>query len=222
MADAASTGTLVLVALSGGAGALIGTFIGQGVQLHRDKKQRQHENDRHDREREQALEDAARERREDRYVALLSELVRLHRLLRSYVELIQAYAKHRDELESELNQSRKDFLTLLADSSAEASRRQYGLIDNLQQQVSVAVYEAYGVASQRVREMGEALVERRLSGLEHEQLTTPSGRLIMSGPNAPRLGTYGESVAVLVTDVGSVQQLIESLDHQLREELRLA
>jgi hypothetical protein len=66
VADPTSTGTLILVAATGGVGAFLGAAVGQAVQLYRDKRQHERELELRDLERNAAREDDRRSRRSDR------------------------------------------------------------------------------------------------------------------------------------------------------------
>src|SRR5688572_13519588 len=100
MADAASTSTLILVALSGGTGAFMGVVVSQLVQLRRDRKQYEREDARHERERQQALEDERTRRREDRYVPLLTRLTELDRALQGTSLMVPEIVRYREDAES--------------------------------------------------------------------------------------------------------------------------
>lgn len=220
MADAATTGTLVVVALSGGAGALFGAVLGQAVQLHRDKRQYEREDARHEREREQVLDDARTQRREERYVALLSELTRFDRVLVQCIDVTKFYAERRDKKEAAQESGTAEF----ADVSdviqlGELAEKLYDHASTAQQTTAEAYFAAYAVASDGVREAGRILVNRPLA-LYIEDLTQPGRRLLIDQP-MPRHGTHEEFAEQTAERLGTVRDLIGTLDKLLREELRL-
>jgi hypothetical protein len=124
MADAASTSTLVVVALSGGTGAFLGVVVNQAVQLSRDKKQYGREDARHERERQEALEDERRKRREDQYVALLTALTELDRPLEGTAHVVPEIVRYREQADGpEALGGAGDVERALADSCARACRQ---------------------------------------------------------------------------------------------------
>lgn len=159
MADPASTGTLVVVALSGGAGALLGAILGQAVQLHRDRKRYEREDARHERERREALDDARATRREERYGAALTATAELRMqalqctiLVRQWHDLL-----HLTQVPEAADRARP----MLADLLSVRTEQQAWLMDSLRGARSAA-NAAYSIASAPVREACVSLATQPL------------------------------------------------------------
>jgi hypothetical protein len=151
VADAA-TSTLVLIALSGGTGAFLGVVVNQVIQLRRDKKQYEREDARHDRERQDALDDERRKRREDRYVTLLTQLSELDRPLLGMVALLPEIVQYRQEAEDEQGQPMEPALRAIVDSTASACRITWKGVESAHKELTTAVFAAWAVASPAVRQ----------------------------------------------------------------------
>jgi hypothetical protein len=207
VADAASTGTLVVVALSGGAGALLGAVLGQAVQLHRDKKQYEREDARHERERQQTLEDERTKRREDRYVGLVATVNDFQRLIVAYNHTVQAMKRPPLRLER---------LGLLAE-------RWDTRLREAQQEVTSSASKAYPVASSEVRRASAALVRWSLS----TPLTALASLTGLGGDDRPAhpatKGVLSSEHFLTLTEQQLVTaiRLSDELDTLLRQELRL-
>jgi hypothetical protein len=150
VANAASTVTLVVVALSGGTGALLGAILGQAVQLHRDKKQYEREDARHERERNQAVEDARTARREERYIDLLTDLDHFKRSLGQYRNIVEAVTL---ALRSRDAWGRQYLVHRLRDAES-----CYSDLLAFQDRLAATINAAYPVASSRVRQTGRELM----------------------------------------------------------------
>jgi hypothetical protein len=231
VAEVSSTGTLVLVALAGGGGALLGAILGQAVQLHRDRKQYEREDARHERERREALEDERAGRREDRYVTLLTELTRLDRQLQEYLRLIDLYVKQRREVDTprprrdEMDPEDLDPGHLMVGFLAERIARQgldswEGVVAG-HKDVTTAFYAAYAVASTAVRKAGLPVIGWSTHAT-FDALTQSGADVPIFDEANPRFGTREEFVAHVTGDFGVMRGHIADLDRLLREELPLA
>jgi hypothetical protein len=224
VADAATTGTLVVVAVSGGAGAFLGAALGQAVQLHRDRKQREHENARHDREREQSLEDQQRARREDRYVSLLTELTRMNRSLDDTTLMVDEVVLYREHAEGPEAVGGGEVERAIADVSAKHCTDSWRNAEKQHEEVSTAFFAAYAVASRAVREAGMPVVDWamaitavKLAMLKREQ----KGPYYIALEPDSRWVDRREYAAHITGSIGALRDRIAELDRLLREELRL-
>jgi hypothetical protein len=214
-----------LVALSGGGGALIGAILGQGVQLHRDKTQREHENTRHDRERQDALDDERRKRREDRYVTLLTQLSELDRPLLGMITLLPEIVQYREDADDEQGQPMEPALRAIVDSAASACRITWKGVESAHKELTTAVFAAWAVASPAVRQQSLLVADWTvpLAGVQVTMLTDH---------DFPEYAAFGEDgplqhmdpraySAHLTATLGELRDLIAELDRLLRDELRL-
>lgn len=219
MADADSTGTLVVVALSGGAGALLGAILGQAVQLHRDKRQYEREDARHERERLQALEDARTTRREERYIALLTVLGHLRSQLQAGYDWIDLWLLVRERLDDpseEDSDLEAEYPALVEEIKAFADG-----LEPKQSEVSTAVATAYPVASSSVREKG--LEVSRLRLIKWHDLASPD--LDTAVRETSVIASYMSKPARRAKwarqELDSAVGLCDELDEIVRRELRL-
>lgn len=224
VADAASTGTLVVVALAGGGGALLGAVLGQAVQLHRDRRQYEREDARHDRERQDALEDERRKRREDRYVTLLSQLSELDRPLLGAITLLPEIVQYREDAEGERGQPTEGVIRAIADSVVTACRISWKAVEVAHKELTAAVFAAWAVASPAVRQQSIRVVDWTvpLAGVQVAMLTdhdfTEYAALADGPPQHIDRRAYS---AHLTATLGELRDLIAELDRLLRDELRL-
>jgi hypothetical protein len=224
VADAASTGTLILVALSGGGGALLGAVLGQGVQLHRDRRQYEREDARHERERREALEDGRRKRREDRYVALLSEVTRLDRSLDGLCVLLPDLADHRERMDAPEPDARDSALSAVTESMAQACRVTWKAAESQHRDVSDAFLAAHGVASPAVRHQGVLVTDwpMAITSVQVGMLTDHAFSVnVIMEESGHREANRPEYVEYLLERIGDLRQILAELDRLLRAELAL-
>lgn len=226
VADAASAGTLVVVALSGGAGALLGAVFGQVVQLHRDRKQHEREDVRHERERQQALDDARLQRREDRYVAALDALVSLGPPTagaRTALTQLDSWHRHAfragdDSLDAAWHLGAAGEPLDVTVYRVKAAQQTFS---RAQRETVLAVLRTLSVASQEAQHLGESLLSSVVGS--HDWLTP---RPLLPGEAHDRnkespLAPLSTHVAEMNERLDTLGQCSEALTRRLREELRL-
>jgi hypothetical protein len=222
VADAATTGTLVVIAVSGGAGAFLGAALGQAVQLHRDRKQYEREDARHERERQQALDDARLQRREDRYVALLSEVSQLDRTLDGLCILLPDLAEQRDRADDP--KESEDWMAALAESVARSAQHQMKEAERQHRDLSDAFLAAHGVASPAVRTQGVLVTDwpMAVTSVHVGMLTLHNFRQHVifedAGSREVSRAKYAEH---LVEEIQNLRGVMAELDRLLRAELAL-
>jgi hypothetical protein len=224
VADAASTGSLVVAALAGGVGVVVGNVVAQATQLRRDRKQYEREDARHERERQEALEDERRKRREDRYVGLLTRLTDLDRPVLGTVLLVPEIVQYREEAESYEGQPMGMAVRGVADTVASACRTSWKAAEEAHKAVTSAVFAAWAVASPAVREQSLRVTDWTvpLASVQLEMLTEHDFREYAALGDGPLQHVDRRTYSTHVTAMlGELRDLIAELDRQLREELRL-
>jgi hypothetical protein len=225
VADAATTGTLVVVALSGGTGAFLGVVINQFAQARRDRKQREHENDRHERERQDALDDERAKRREDRYVALLIQLTELDQALQGLTALLPELLKSRGLVDADVAAGGSgDLWQSLVDVASNGCRRIWEDVESQHRALSTAVFATYAIASAPAREQCTQVLEWNLplAGVHLRVLTDFNfPRYTLNDEPGLRHVERDEYVAHLMSDLSEFRSGIDKLDGLLRSDLRL-
>ena len=214
-----------MVAATGGLGAFAGAALGQLVQLYRDKKQYQREDARHDREHQEALDNERRQRREDRYVALLTELTRLDRELQDTVLAVEEFARYRQLADRTPAGSGSDAIVRsMANKAAHLYEGSWRTTGDIRLDVSGAFLAAYGVASPAVREAGLRVTDwpnMAVASVDLKMLAEDhSDFFIVDGPDN-RWVDRNEYARYVAATIGGLREEIATLDRLLREELRL-
>lgn len=226
MADAATTGTLVLVALSGGTGAFLGVVVNQVVQLGRDKKQNEREDIRREQERQHELDDARLQRREDRYVAALDALVSVGPPLATAQAALSLWARWHEQV---FRQDEDDDTAWLWGSAGEPLDVTVGRVQNAQRRFDTAQGEAvlavlrtFSVASGEAQRLGEQWITSVVvwpDWLMPRPLRPGEGEARRKDfPLAP-VATY---VTEMVQRLRDLDDASGALTRALRGELRLA
>lgn len=224
MPDSATTSTLAVVALSGGTGAFLGVVVNQVVQLKRDRTQFAREDARHERERQEGLDDELRRRREDKYVSLLTTLTDLDRPLQGLADLLPEVVLNREKTDGPDAIGETD--RALAEACAVGCLRTWESVETAHRDLAAAFFATYAVASPAARDQGVRIVDWPLTiaGIELQvcsaSTTSSSFRFGMSTGFRTWTGRgYSEH---LIGRIGELRGLLAQLDRRLREELRLA
>lgn len=225
MAAAASTGTVLVGALAGGVGVLVGTVVTQVVQLFRDKTQYRREEARHEREREEALEDDRRKRREDRYVTLLTDLTELDGQLHGLTEMLPELVRNRQLVDAEVAAGRSgDVWRAVAAILVEVGQRTWQDIEHRHRELATSVLATYAVASLPVRAQclvvtGWPLVS---AGVPFRMLTeTEFPELPLMEASGSRYVSRSAYADNLLATLNELRGHIDKLDGLLRGDLRL-
>jgi hypothetical protein len=179
---------------------------------------------RHERERQQSLEDERRKRREDRYVSLLSELIQLDRTLDGLCELLPLLAEDREKRDSPQSDPLRETRAATAEVIARKSRQGWSEAEEQHRAVTDAVLTAHGVASPSVRKQGVLLTDwpMAITGVHVALFTIQDFRFnVIMEEAGPREVGRAEYAEYLVDDIQDLRRVIAELDRLLRAELAL-
>lgn len=197
--------------------------MNQVAQLRRDKTQFDREDARHERERQEALEDELRKRREDKYVHLLTALTELDRPLEGITALLSEVVNNREKADDP--EAIGDLDRALAEACAQGCLRTWATIEETHRDLSAAFFAAYAVASPNARDHGLRIVDWPLTivGVEMQVFNEHdfTDFHIRVGDDFRQVDRR-EYVKYLTDRVHELRNLIADLDRLLREELRLA
>jgi hypothetical protein len=232
VADAASTSTLVLVALSGGTGAFLGVVVNQVVQLRRDKKQYEREDQTEERERRDALAEARLQRQGDCYVEALTAVSRLARGVRYARAILSDWrelAEHLDDLRAEEVDPAiaRPVYFFVHQCTVAASE-----VINQYELTMAAVFSAYPVASHAVRAWGDHLAESEVTWRGEMNPSAPSVLAPQLEADSDQVVAYLRELLPAVPELppfisktedqlAGLAEACERLEAQMRRELRL-